>query len=87
MYLDCKVDIPNAPGKISFITKGTTKYVRYVAERKYIKDKKYTRPTTRLLVRCLEVMIPRWCRMRIIYVTLVLLNFRRLEKMTTEAAA
>lgn len=30
MYLDCKVDIPNAPGKISFITKGTTKYVRYI---------------------------------------------------------
>ena len=49
MYLDCKVDIPNAPGKISFITKGTTKYVRYVAERKYIKDKKYTSPNHKII--------------------------------------
>lgn len=49
MYLDCKVDIPNAPRKISFITKGTTKYVRYVAERKYIKDKKYTSPNHKII--------------------------------------
>lgn len=42
MYLDCVVDVPNAPGKISKITKGGTVYVRYVAERTYNSEKKYT---------------------------------------------
>ena len=44
MYLDCMIKIPEAPGKISLITKGNTTYVRYVAERVYKPDKKYTSP-------------------------------------------
>lgn len=49
MYLDCVVDIPDSPGKISKITKGGTVYVRYVAERTYNAEKKYTLPNHRVI--------------------------------------
>lgn len=49
MYLDCVVEIPDAPGKISRITKGGTVYVRYVAERTYNPEKKYTSPNHRVI--------------------------------------
>lgn len=49
MYLDCVVDIPDSPGKISKITKGGTVYVRYVAERTYNAKKKYTSPNHRVI--------------------------------------
>lgn len=49
MYLDCVVDVPDAPGKISKITKGGTVYVRYVAERTYNSEKKYTSPNHRVI--------------------------------------
>lgn len=49
MYLDCTIKIPEAPGKISLITKGNTTYVRYVAERVYKPDKKYTSPNHKVI--------------------------------------
>lgn len=49
MYLDCMIKIPEAPGKISLITKGNTTYVRYVAERVYKPDKKYTSPNHKVI--------------------------------------
>lgn len=49
MYLDCVVDIPDCPGKISKITKGQTVYVRYVVERTYNSEKKYTSPNHRVI--------------------------------------
>lgn len=49
MYLDCVVDIPDSPGKISRITKGGTVYVRYVVERTYNAEKKYTSPNHRVI--------------------------------------
>lgn len=49
MYLDCMIKIPEAPGKISLITKGNTTYVRYVAERIYKPDKKYTSPNHKVI--------------------------------------
>lgn len=49
MYLDCVVDIPDSPGKISKITKGGMVYVRYVAERTYNAKKKYTSPNHRVI--------------------------------------
>ena len=49
MYLDCIVDIPDSPGKISKITKGQTVYVRYVVERTYNAEKKYTSPNHRVI--------------------------------------
>ena len=42
MYLDCTVDISEVLGGISIITKGNATYVRYVSERIYMPDKKYT---------------------------------------------
>lgn len=44
MYLDCKVEIPNEPGKISRFKKGKTVYIRYVVSRTYHPDKKYNVP-------------------------------------------
>lgn len=49
MYLDCVVDIPDSLGKISKITKGGTVYVRYIAERTYNAEKKYTSPNHRVI--------------------------------------
>lgn len=49
MYLDCVVDIPDSLGKFSKITKGGTVYVRYVAERTYNAEKKYTSPNYRVI--------------------------------------
>ena len=44
MYLDCRVEIPNEPGKISRFKKGKTVYIRYVVSRTYHPDKKYNVP-------------------------------------------
>lgn len=44
MYLDCKVDVPIEPGKITRFRKGNTTYIRYVAGRKYNPEKKYNVP-------------------------------------------
>ncbi len=41
--------MPDAPGKISKIIKGGTMYVRYVAERTYNSEKKYTLPNYRVI--------------------------------------
>lgn len=49
MYLDCTVDIPEAPGRISTISKGNATYVRYVSERIYKPDKKYTSPNHKVI--------------------------------------
>lgn len=49
MYLDCIVDIPEAPGRISTITKGNATYVRYVSERIYKPEKKYTSPNHKVI--------------------------------------
>lgn len=49
MYLDCKVEIPDAPGRISLVQKGNTTYVRYVAERIYHPEKKYNAPQHRII--------------------------------------
>lgn len=35
MYLNFEVDIPKIPGKINYVKKGGTVYVRYVLERVY----------------------------------------------------
>lgn len=60
MYLDCVVNIPDSPGKISRITKGKTVYVRYVAERTYNAEKKYTSPNHRVIGKLVDnnKMIP-----------------------------
>ena len=44
VYLDCKVEIPNEPGKITRFKKGKTIYIRYVAGRVYNPEKKYNLP-------------------------------------------
>ena len=44
VYLDCKVEIPNEPGKITRFKKGKTVYIRYVVSRTYHPDKKYNVP-------------------------------------------
>ena len=44
MYLDCKVKIPDEPGKISRFKKGKSVYIRYVVSRTYYPDKKYNVP-------------------------------------------
>lgn len=49
MYLDCTVDILEAPGRISTISKGNATYVRYVSERIYKPDKKYTSPNHKVI--------------------------------------
>jgi len=62
MYLDCSIEIPDVPGKISLITKGNTTYVRYVAERIYKPDKKYTSPNHKVIGKLIsdesQMMIP-----------------------------
>lgn len=40
MYLNFEVDIPKIPGKINYVKKGGTVYVRYVLERVYHPEKK-----------------------------------------------
>ena len=44
MYLNFEVDIPKVPGKINYVKKGSTVYVRYVLERVYHPEKKYNVP-------------------------------------------
>ncbi len=44
MYLDCTVNIPSEPGKISRFKKGNVIYVRYTVGRKYNPEKKYNVP-------------------------------------------
>ena len=39
MYLDFEVEIPNVPGKINYVKKGRTTYVRYVLGRVYHPEK------------------------------------------------
>ena len=39
MYLNFEVDIPKIPGKINYVKKGGTVYVRYVLERYIIQRK------------------------------------------------
>lgn len=39
MYLNFEVDIPKIPGKINYVKKGGTVYVRYVLERVYHPEK------------------------------------------------
>ena len=42
MYLETLVKVPEAKGKITFRTKGSTTYVEYESSRIYIPEKKYT---------------------------------------------
>ena len=44
MYLDCQVEIPNEPGKITRFRKGKATYIRYAAGRIYNAEKKYNVP-------------------------------------------
>lgn len=44
MYLDCQVEIPNEPGKITRFKKGKATYIRYAAGRIYNAEKKYNVP-------------------------------------------
>ena len=49
MYLNFEVDIPKIPGKINYVKKGGTVYVRYVLERVYHPEKKYNIPEQRII--------------------------------------
>ena len=49
MYLNFEVDIPKIPGKINYVKKGRTVYVRYVLERVYHPEKKYNVPEQRII--------------------------------------
>ena len=49
MYLDFEVEIPNVPGKINYVQKGSTTYVRYVLGRVYHPEKKYNVPDQRII--------------------------------------
>ena len=49
MYLDFEVEIPNVPGKINYVKKGRTTYVRYVLGRVYHPEKKYNIPDQRII--------------------------------------
>ena len=49
MYLDFEVEIPNVPGKINYLKKGSTTYVRYVLGRVYHPEKKYNVPDQRII--------------------------------------
>ena len=49
MYLNFEVDIPKIPGKINYVKKGGTVYVRYVLERVYHPEKKYNVPEQRII--------------------------------------
>ena len=42
MYLDAMVKVPNAPGKITYRTKGKTTYVEYEYERVYDRERQFT---------------------------------------------
>lgn len=42
MYLDALVKVPEAPGKITYRTKGQTTYIEFESRRIYIPEKKYT---------------------------------------------
>ena len=44
MYLDCQVEIPNEPGKITRFKKGKSIYIRYAVGRIYNPEKKYNVP-------------------------------------------
>ena len=44
MYLDCQVEIPNVPGKITRFKKGKAIYIRYAAGRIYNPEKRYNIP-------------------------------------------
>ena len=44
VYLDCQVEIPNEPGKITRFRKGKATYIRYAAGRIYNPEKKYNVP-------------------------------------------
>lgn len=44
MYLDCQVEIPNEPGKITRFKKGKATYIRFAAGRIYNAEKKYNVP-------------------------------------------
>lgn len=48
-YLNFEVDIPKIPGKINYVKKGGTVYVRYVLERVYHPEKKYNVPEQRII--------------------------------------
>lgn len=54
MYLDCVVEIPDLPGKISRFKKGNTTYIRYVDGRKYNPEKKYNVPNHKIIGKLLE---------------------------------
>ena len=54
MYLKFEVDIPKIPGKINYVKKGGTVYVRYVLERVYHPEKKYNVPEQRIIGKRLE---------------------------------
>ena len=49
IYLNFEVDIPKIPGKINYVKKGNTVYVRYVLERVYHPEKKYNVPEQRII--------------------------------------
>ena len=44
VYLDCQVEIPNEPGKITRFRKGKATYIRYAVGRIYNAEKKYNVP-------------------------------------------
>ena len=44
VYLDCQVEIPNEPGKITRFKKGKSIYIRYAVGRIYNPEKKYNVP-------------------------------------------
>ena len=49
IYLNYEVDIPRIPGKINYVKKEGTVYVRYVLERVYYPEKKYNVPEQRII--------------------------------------
>lgn len=49
MYLKYEVEIPDVPGKINQVKKGSTIYVRYVVGRTYHPEKKYNIPDQRII--------------------------------------
>ena len=61
MYLDCQVEIPNKPGKITHFKKGKATCIRYVAGRIYNAEKKYNVPDHKTIGKLVSedsVMIP-----------------------------
>ena len=49
MYLNYEVKIPDVPGRINQVKKGSAIYVRYVVGRTYHPDKKYNVPDQRII--------------------------------------